>query len=253
MDTVIKIINVTRSFGNSKGIFNFSLEIKQGQIVGIIGPNGSGKSTIMNCINFFDPIDSGSIYIMDELWIDYNADKKYIRSNTEIDNLRRTVLSYLSQDSLPWPHLSVIDNILKVLIHGMSVNRNEAEEIALKALEKFGILDRVKSKPYQLSGGLRQRVELAKFFSLTPKKILCLDEATSALDPEWTEKVRCYIREFSNAGGAVLISSHRLGFVRRIADKIIFLNQGRIIEQGNNSEILDNPQNEILKKFIQNA
>jgi ABC-type polar amino acid transport system ATPase subunit len=245
--------NITCDFGPGKGVFDVSLRLNWGHVVGIIGANGSGKTTLVRCLSLFQPIATGgSIHWAGETWADGKKNGSEYCQGRSVDKLRGRVLAVVFQQAEPWPHLHVLDNVMLALrrVAGQSVA--ESKSIAEESLDLFGILDRAYSMPHQLSGGLRQRVTLARAFALRPR-ILVLDEAASALDPEWTERLRLLIRRFADEGGAVIHISHRLGFVRHVSDSVIYLEDGRIVEQGDPESVLNRPTSERLKKLIENA
>lgn len=156
------------------------------------------------------------------------------------------------QNAEPLPHLRVLDNIILPLTQARRLPRAEAKERAEQALEQFGLEDRARSMPYQLSGGLRQRVVLARAFALRPRALL-LDEVTSAQDPDWTHRVREIIREFANNGGAVISTSHRFNLVRRLSDWVAYMSNGEVVEQGRPEDVMESPQTEGLRMFLENA
>jgi len=244
--------NVTRCFGNNRGIFEADLELLPGTVLALIGANGSGKSTLFRCASFFEPIDRGRISITgcgkSGLSVDAGSENC---SKEKLTAIRGRTLSIAFQHSQPWPHLSVFNNTKSPLLQ-LGVDNDEAEERAYRMLEELGLADRTNASPWQLSGGLRQRLVLARTLALeTP--LVMLDEITSALDPDWTERVRELLRRRASAGQSLLLISHQMGFVRRIADKVIFLNSGKILEQGSPEELFDNPRTERLRSFLANA
>jgi ABC-type polar amino acid transport system ATPase subunit len=243
---ILEAKNLVKDFGRHRGIFEVSVALQRKSVVSLLGSNGSGKSTFMRCISLFDSVDKGSIWINGKFWGNRASNPR------EVDRLRASVIGVMFQQSEPWPHLNVLDNVMLPLLKGACINPAEARIRAEKALSTFGMLDRIKAMPYELSGGLRQRVCLARTFALEPQ-ILLLDEVTSALDPDWTERVRIAIREFADCGGTVLNISHRIGFVRRVSDWIIFLDSGEVLEEGNPVSVLDDPTSPKFQKFLENA
>ncbi len=251
-NSIIFVNNITRNFGTEKGIFNVNIEIQTGEVVSIIGPNGSGKSTLLNCIGFFDHIDIGQISINGISWGPLSNKNNHKIAYSQIQKLRGTTIGTVFQDSKLWPHLNVIDNLILPLRKVAKFKLFEAEQKAKSTLELLGVLDRSMSKPFQLSGGLQQRVVIARSLALDPK-ILLLDEVTNALDPKWIESLRIILREFVKNGGSILNVGHQMGFIRRLSDRVIFLNQGNILETGTPCEIFDTPRSTELNEFLTNA
>lgn len=243
------VSNITRSFGNGRGIYNASFNLESKIILGIIGANASGKSTLMRCATLFDSIDHGTIRINGEVvaGISHSLPKQ-----TQKRKLQKGIMGSVFQDSRPWPHLSVWENVTLPLLHSAGFSNTQASEMAMHTLEQFGLDERINSYPWQLSGGLRQRVVLARSLALRPQ-IIAIDEGTSALDPEWTERVRVIIRDYANSGAAILLISHQMGFMKRLADQVLFLHRGQIHEKGLPTEIFNNPKTQELQEFLKNA
>lgn len=238
--------SITRRYSKNRGIGPISMQLHSGQICSIIGANGSGKTTLLRCICMLEPLDDGNIQINNFGWSSSTFQTKL--NSHEKEGLWGIVF----QNPEPWPHLSVIDNILLPLIKVAKLSKSEALNRAEETLEVFGLIDRSKSLPLQLSGGLRQRVAQARVFAMRPK-VLLLDEPTSALDPEWTEKVGHFLRDYVKQGNLIILVSHQINFVQRISDQVIYLIDGVIAEKGSPHSILQNPQNTSLIKFLENA
>lgn len=248
LSTAIQFDQATRRFRGGRGVGPITIRIKKGTICSVIGPNGSGKTTLLRCAGLFERLDSGKIWIHGHPWVTASTN-----GTRDCDPARlRGTASIVFQNSEPWPHMRVIDNIKLPLVKGLGLPTAEADARAEAELERFGLSERAHSMPHQLSGGIRQRVILARAFALKPS-ILLLDEVTSALDPDWTDRVRHIVRSFADAGGAVLLVSHQLNLVRRLSDWVVYLNNGSIVESGVPQTILDAPQDEGLRKFLQNA
>jgi polar amino acid transport system ATP-binding protein len=230
----VKAINISKRYAENKGIGPVSVEFETGKIFAIIGPNGCGKTTLIRCLCNLEEIQTGTIK--------YNAPESK-------DNL---LFSTVFQTPEPWTHLTVFDNVALPLKKVLKLTDNEAKQKAEEILEKFGLSDRLKSFSHQLSGGLRQRVVQARTFAMQPT-FLYLDEPTSALDPEWSDSFGKIAREYANSGKMVLVVAHQMNFLKKISDKVIYLNNGYILEEGTPEQIFNNPQNESLIKFIENA
>lgn len=248
-DGAVQTINIVRDFGAGRGVFGISVSLQWRRILSIIGANGSGKTTFLRCLLLLDPIAPGGIIrLAGETWV--NGTRYCLRG--DIDRLRGRIVGAVFQQLEPWPHLNVLQNVTLPLHLALGMTHAEARLRAEEMLELFGVLDRTTAMPHQLSGGLRQRVVLARALALRPR-ILLLDEATSALDPEWTERVRVIVRRFADEGGAVVNVSHRLGLIRHLSDQVAFFDQGCILEEGDPSSVLDHPKSEKLQRFIENA
>lgn len=246
--TAIHFEEATRRFPSGRGIGPITLTVQRGNICSLIGANGSGKTTLLRCAGFFERLDSGKISIAGDPWITASGNGT---SEADPASLRGTA-SIVFQNSEPWPHMRVVDNIKLPLLRGLGLSPAEAEARTEAELERFGLSERSQSMSHQLSGGIRQRVVLARAFALKPS-ILLLDEVTSALDPDWTDRVRQIIRNFAESGGAVLLVSHQLNLVRRISDWVVYLNNGKLVESGAPHSIFGAPQDDSLRKFLQNA
>ena len=216
-------------YPNQRGIGPLTVEFASGEVCSLLGANGSGKTTLLRCLAGFERLDSG---------------KLVAPPSCEI--------GIVFQNLEPWPHLRVWENIAVPLRHGLRLNEPEIHKRVEEELKRFGIQDRSQAMPFQLSGGIRQRVVLARAFALRPR-ILLLDEATSALDPEWTERVREIIRQFVNEGGTVVCVSHRINWVRRVSDTIIFLSNGFVVESGPSNKLLNAPTDVRFVRFLENA
>jgi ABC-type polar amino acid transport system ATPase subunit len=233
---------VTKAYGRLRGVFDVSLSLPWGSVVSVIGANGSGKSTLLRCLALLETLDAGTVCI----------DGVDARTTRDIDVLRGSHLGVVFQQCEPWPHLSVLGNLTLPLIRAAGWAAAEAKMRAESALEQFGLLERARAMSVELSGGLRQRLCLARAMVLRPR-ILLLDEVTSALDPDWTERVRVVLREFVANGGAVLSISHQIGFTRRLSDWVVFLDEGRVLEEGPPERIMAAPRTDRLRTYLQNA
>lgn len=244
----LNAIQIERRFSNGRGMGAVSLQVSQGEVLSIIGANGSGKTTLLRCLGLIEGLDRGLITLGNGKEIS-SASKP---SKSYLAQIRGSYIGTVFQNAEPFPHLSVLDNLLLPLLKARKLLKSEATLIAEETMEKFGILERAKAMPHQLSGGIKQRVVLARALVLKPA-ILLLDEVTSALDPEWSDKVRRLILAFAHNGGAVIFISHRLNLVRNISNKVIYMDEGLVIEQGSPTEVLDVPKNDSLRRFLKNA
>ncbi len=246
----LEVMDLSRRYGETLGLMTATVSLAQGAVLGVIGSNGSGKSTFLRCASLFEEPDSGSVRIMGANLS--HSDCFCVPQGHLANSLSdRPPVGVVFQDSAPWPHLTVLQNVVLPLVQGSNLQEKDAEERALHYLGIFGLLDRVSAFPRTLSGGLRQRVVLARAFARNPW-LLFIDEGTSALDPAWTERVRSEIRDFANNGGSAVVVTHQMGFARRVADSIVFFDRGRLAETGT-PHILDNPGTSELAEFLRSA
>ena len=236
---MINITNLYKNFGDLEVLKNISTEIKKGEIISIIGPSGSGKSTFLRCINKLEEPSSGHIYIdgMDLM------DK-----NTDINKVRERVGMVFQHFNL-FPNMTVLDNLTLSPIMVKKESKEEAEKYALSLLEKVGLSDKANSYPNQLSGGQKQRIAIARALAMKPEVIL-FDEPTSALDPEMIKEVLDVMRNLAKEGMTMLIVTHEMGFARNVGNRILFMDNGEIIEDCSPKDFFENPTNERIKDFL---
>ena len=239
MRKVLEVKNLRKCYGSELVLDDISLSIPEHSVNVVFGASGSGKSTFMRCINLLEEIDDGQILLDGE---DISA------FGTNMDKVRSNIGSVFQAFNL-FPHLSVLENITLAprLVHGVS--RNDAEENAMALLKRFGLAEKARGYPDLLSGGQQQRVAIIRAIATSPK-LLLLDEVTSALDPVLIAEVLTLIAELKSEGMTMVIATHEMGFAKRIADHVIFLADGKIHEEGNPTEILNNPQTDRLKEFL---
>ncbi len=232
--------DVVKTFPNGvKALKKVSLEVNYGEVVVIIGPSGSGKSTLLRTLNFLEPINDGEI-IIDGISL---TDPK-----TNINKVREEVGMVFQQFNL-FPHMTALENITIAPITVRKVSKSEAEKTAIQLLEKVGLADRATSYPSQLSGGQQQRVAIARALAMKPK-IMLFDEPTSALDPEMIGEVLEVMKTLAREGMTMVVVTHEMGFAREVADRVIFMDEGEIIETNTPLELFRNPDNERLQKFL---
>ena len=237
--TFIEMKNVSRRFGEIIALDGVNLQIQKGERLVIIGPSGSGKSTLLRTINALESIDSGEITVDG---VSVHQDHK------QIHQVRLEVGMVFQQFNL-FPHLRVIDNITlpQKVVRGRS--DSEARANAMQLLTKVGIADKADAYPGQLSGGQQQRVAIARALGMDPK-VMLFDEATSALDPEMIGEVLAVMKNLAAEGMTMLIVTHEIGFAREVADRVVFIDTGRIVEMGTPSQIFDHPQNQRTIDFL---
>lgn len=238
-DVIIEIQNVEKHFGKIAALQGVSLKVKRGEVLMIIGPSGSGKSTLLRCINMLEMPTSGHIYVdgMDVM------DKK-----TDINAVRAEVGMVFQQFNL-FPHLSVLENINLAQKIVRKRSAAEATEIALKQLKHVGIPEKAESYPSELSGGQQQRVAIARSLAMNPK-IMLFDEPTSALDPEMIKEVLDVMVALAREGMTMVVVSHEMGFARAAADRVVFMDQGLVIEEAPPDEFFTNPKSDRTKMFL---
>ncbi|MBQ3437273.1 MAG: amino acid ABC transporter ATP-binding protein [Fusobacterium sp.] len=236
---MINIQNLHKNFGDLKVLKNISTEIKKGEIISIIGPSGSGKSTFLRCINKLEEPSDGHIFIdgMDLM------DK-----NTDINKVRERVGMVFQHFNL-FPHKTVLENLTLSPTIVKNESKEEAEKYAKYLLEKVGLLEKSDSYPAQLSGGQKQRIAIARALAMKPEVIL-FDEPTSALDPEMIKEVLDVMRELAKEGMTMIIVTHEMGFARNVGNRILFMDNGEIVEDLSPKEFFENPKNERVKDFL---
>ena len=236
---MIKVENLSKNFGKLKVLKNISTTINKGEIISIIGPSGSGKSTFLRCINKLEEPTEGHIYIDD---MDL-MDKK-----TDINKIRERVGMVFQHFNL-FPNMTVLENLTLSPIMVKKESKEEAEKYALYLLEKVGLSDKANSYPTQLSGGQKQRSAIARALAMIPEVIL-FDEPTSALDPEMIKEVLDVMRDLAKEGMTMLIVTHEMGFARNVGNRILFMDNGEIIEDCSPKDFFENPTNERIKDFL---
>jgi polar amino acid transport system ATP-binding protein len=231
--------NVHKSFGENEVLKGIDLTVKPHEVVCLIGASGSGKSTLLRCVNLVEPIDYGRIVVEGEEITAPGVDANRIR--------RRIGIVYQSFNL--FPHMTVLRNITLAPREALKQNRVEAEKNARALLERFGLLDKQDEYPDRLSGGQQQRVAIVRALAMRPQLML-LDEVTSALDPELVAEVLAVIKELAREGMTMLIATHEMGFARDIADRVCFLEAGRILEQGTPDKVFTSPQHPRTRQFL---
>lgn len=245
---ILEVDGLNKSFGRKQVLKDISFILETGEILAIIGPSGAGKTTMLRCINSLEKCDNGTIKIDGSyLCKDYN-NKSIYASSEEMKFIRKKV-GLVFQNYNLFPHMSVIENIVEAPINVFGVSKNEAKDKALQLLNTMGLEDKINSYPFELSGGQKQRVAIARACALEPK-LMCLDEPTSALDPELREEIAGIIEKLVDNGMSILIITHDMVFAKRIANKIIFMEDGRIVHEGKKAEFFNNYEDDRIRKFI---
>nr|WP_240902665.1 amino acid ABC transporter ATP-binding protein [Aquitalea denitrificans] len=240
---------VSKRYGHQQVLDAVSLTVPPGSVTVIIGPSGSGKSTLLRSINHLERVDSGFIAIDGEL-IGYRQQGHSLHELKEKDILQRRVeVGMVFQHFNLFPHLTVLQNLIEAPIALRGLSRAEAEAQARLLLKRVGLADKADAWPRQLSGGQQQRVAIARALALRPK-VLLFDEPTSALDPELVQEVLDVIKELARSGTTLLIVTHEIGFAREVADTVVFMEQGRIVESGSPEQVLRQPQQQRTREFL---
>ena len=236
---MIKVKNLKKQFGNNVVLKDISVAIEKGEVVSVIGPSGSGKSTFLRCINGLEEFDGGHIFVDNEDM----ADK-----NLNIDKLREKIGMVFQSFNL-FPHLTVLENIILAPVTLKKMHKEEAKIKAKELLKKVGLQEKADFYPSSLSGGQKQRVAIARALAMNPEAIL-FDEPTSALDPEMVGEVLQVMKSLAKDGMTMVVVTHEMGFAREVCDRVIFMADGEIVEQGNPNDVFLNPQYERTQNFL---
>ncbi|WP_432882448.1 amino acid ABC transporter ATP-binding protein [Kribbella sp. CA-245084] len=246
---MIDVKGVHKSFGELEVLKGIDLDVPAGAVTVILGPSGSGKSTLLRSINHLEKVDRGLVRIDGEL-IGYKRRGDKLHELREREILRqRSQVGFVFQTFNLFGHLTVLQNVVEAPVSAQRRKRSEVEPYARELLERVGVADKADVYPRQLSGGQQQRVAIARALALKPK-VLLFDEPTSALDPELVGEVLDVIKELARDGATMVVVTHEIGFAREIADTVIFMDDGRIVESGAPREVLDNPVHERTRAFI---
>jgi len=241
--------SVRKSYGTNQVLNGISLTVEQGEVLCIIGPSGSGKSTFLRCLNHLESINGGRIYVNDEL-MGYRQVGKVLHELKPKDIARqRQSIGMVFQRFNLFPHMTALQNVIEAPIGVAGVSPEDAKTLGLELLAQVGLADKADHYPAQLSGGQQQRVAIARALAMKPKLML-FDEPTSALDPELVGDVLDVMKNLAKAGMTMIVVTHEMGFAREVADKVVFIDKGLIVEQGTPKQVLDNPQESRTKAFL---
>ncbi|MBQ7827812.1 MAG: amino acid ABC transporter ATP-binding protein [Clostridia bacterium] len=236
---MIKVKNLHKSFGSLNVLCGIDEHITQGEVVVVIGPSGSGKSTFLRCLNLLETPTDGEIYIDDE---QINAPK------VDVNKIRQKMGMVFQQFNL-FPHLTIMENITLAPVKLKKMNKQQALEKGRELLARVGLSDKADAYPAQLSGGQKQRVAIARALAMQPE-IMLFDEPTSALDPEMVGEVLDVMKDLADSGMTMIVVTHEMGFAREVGTRVLFMDQGIVMESGTPEEIFGNPQNERTKGFL---
>ena len=237
--SMISIQHLEKAFGETRVLTDVNIEIQKGEVVVVLGPSGSGKSTMLRCINLLETPTGGHIFIEGQEITD---------PKVNVNKLREHVGMVFQQFNL-FPHLSAKKNVMLAQMKVLKRSKEEAEKIAMERLAEVGLADRADFLPAQLSGGQQQRVAIARALAMDPH-VMLFDEATSALDPELVRGVLDVMRELAEEGMTMVVVTHEMGFAREVADRVIFMEGGVVVEEGTPEEVFDHPKSERTKDFL---
>ncbi|MBM7715203.1 amino acid ABC transporter ATP-binding protein [Siminovitchia sp. FSL H7-0308] len=236
---MISVKNLKKSFGDNEVLKDISLEVKPQEVVVVIGPSGSGKSTFIRCLNLLESVTGGQVIV---------DGKDLTNKKTDINEVRKNVGMVFQHFNL-FPHKTILENITMAPIHVKGLAKQEAEQKAVDLLAKVGLSDKASAYPDSLSGGQKQRVAIARALAMEPK-IMLFDEPTSALDPEMVGEVLEVMKRLAKDGMTMIVVTHEMGFAREVGDRVIFMDNGYIVEENDPSELFSNPQHERTKAFL---
>ncbi len=239
MTSLIKVENLSKNFGDLEVLKHINIEVAEGEVICIIGPSGSGKSTLLRCINQLETQSGGNIYY---------TDKNICDKNNDLRKYREEVGMVFQRFNL-FPMKSVLKNIMLAPVLTKKKSKHEAEQKAIELFGKVGLANKVNVMPSTLSGGQQQRVAIARALAMEPKALL-FDEPTSALDPELVGDVLTVMRQLAKDGMTMIVVTHEMQFARNVCDRVIFMDEGYIVEEGNPEEIFTNPKNQRTKTFL---
>jgi ABC-type polar amino acid transport system ATPase subunit len=236
---VVRLEHVRKSFGDNLVLDGIDLEVARREVLVVIGPSGSGKSTLLRCVNLLEPIDSGRIVF---------EGTEITAKGVRLPEIRQQIGIVFQSFNL-FPHLRAIDNLTRAARRIRRMDRRDAEQRAHELLARVGLVDKARSYPHQLSGGQQQRVAIARALMMRPH-VMLFDEVTSALDPELVGEVLVVMRDLARDGMTMLVVTHEMQFAREVGDRVIFMDEGRIVEEGKPTDVLDRPREERTRRFL---
>jgi polar amino acid transport system ATP-binding protein len=236
---MIRVRNLVKSFGSHNVLNGIDLSVAEKEVVVIIGASGSGKSTLLRCLNFLEMFDQGEIMLIGE---------KIIPTTTNLNKVREEVGMVFQHFNL-FPHMNVLENVMEAPLHVKKMDKAQAKQKAMALLEKVGLNDKALAYPKNLSGGQKQRVAIARALAMEPR-IMLFDEPTSALDPELVGEVLQVMKQLAQEGMTMVVVTHEMGFAREVADRVVFMGDGRILEEARPKEFFINPQHNKAKQFL---
>ena len=248
-EIAVKLVNIQKSYGSVNVLNDVNLEVKTKEVLVIIGPSGGGKSTLLRTVNLLGEPDSGEVWVQGQNIFSSNQDAQL---TTEILRKTREEIGMVFQTSNLFLHRKVIENVMEGPVWVRKTNIKEARQNALELLERFGLAEHAEKFPSQLSGGQQQRVAICRALAMKPKLML-FDEPTASLDPELVGEVLLVMKRLADEGMTMIVVTHEMGFARQVGDRIIFIDDGIIIEEDSPDKIFSNPQNDRTKKFLKSV
>lgn len=245
---LVSLSHARKSFGKTEVLKDISLSVEQGQVVAIIGPSGGGKSTLLRCMTLLETLDGGSLSYGD-LAVATDGGSGSVYGGKSVLSQAKTRFGLVFQSFNLFPHLTAKGNVMLAQQKVLKRSKEEAAKVAVEQLTKVGLAERVDYKPSQLSGGQQQRVAIARALAMDPH-VMLFDEATSALDPELVRDVLGVMKELARGGMTMIVVTHEMGFARDVADRVIFMDGGVIVEQGTPDEVFDHPKSDRTKDFL---
>ena len=247
---MIKLEHVSKSFGKLEVLKDINLEINEGEVTVVIGPSGSGKSTMLRCLNHLERISEGRLFIDDKLIDEKIKGKDAKKVSAKMVSELCAELGMVFQRFNLFPHMTALENVCAAPMLVRKVSKAEAEETAMSLLQKVGLADKANEYPARLSGGQQQRVAIARALAMKPK-IMLFDEPTSALDPELVGEVLAVMKQLATEGMTMIVVTHEMSFAREVANRVLFMDQGTIIEDTTPEEMFNNPKQERTRAFLQ--
>ena len=239
---MVRLEGVRKRFGDNLVLDGIDLEVQLGEVLVIVGPSGSGKSTLLRCVNLLEPIQAGSIYLEGE---------EITRKGADVSGVRQRIGIVFQQFNL-FPHLTALDNLTLAARRIKRMSRKDAEARARELLVTVGLEEKADQHPHQLSGGQQQRVAIARALMMNPH-VMLFDEVTSALDPELVGEVLVTMRDLARTGMTMLVVTHEMQFAREVGDRVVFMDEGKIVEEGLPADVLDRPQKERTRRFLRRS
>ena len=249
-EALVHAVNVTKAFGRNEVLKGIDMDVRKGEVVCLLGPSGSGKTTFLRCINQLENIDGGRIWVDGHLMGYADKGGRLHRLHDKDIAAQRRDIGMVFQRFNLFPHLTAIENVMEGPVQVKRRNKSDARARALDLLEQVGLADKEKAYPAQLSGGQQPRVAIARALAMDPKLML-FDEPTSALDPELVGEVLDVMRQLAKEGMTMIVVTHEMAFAHDVADRVVFMDGGVVVEEGPPSECIDNPQHERTRKFLQ--
>ena len=246
---LVQAVNVTKSFHGNQVLKGIDLEVKRGEVVVLLGPSGSGKTTFLRCINQLETIDGGRIWVDGDLMGYADKDGTLHRLTDKRIAAQRREIGMVFQRFNLFPHKTALENIMEAPTQVKRISKSEARSRGIELLDRVGLKDKPTAYPAQLSGGQQQRVAIARALAMDPKLML-FDEPTSALDPELVGEVLSVMRELATAGMTMIVVTHEMGFAREVADRVVFMDGGVVVEEGAPRDVINNPRHKRTQSFL---